>query len=130
MLLRILLGCLLLLSCSGEVKPAESQGPTPEEVERIYNLFLQGRYEDYVAEMASCDSVPGFYRQQMVDLFKQHAFQQKERNGGAIKATVERMDVTPSAQQANVFLRVYYQNQTHEVVMLPMVKIGQRWRLE
>lgn len=129
-LLPCALALLLLTACKGEEQPKAPTGPASEEVERIYNLFVQGRYEAYVDEMASCDSMPTAYRQQMIDLFKQHAHLQRQRNGGAVKGTVERMDVTPNGLHANVFLRVIYADQSHEEIMLPMVKVDDRWRLE
>ena len=107
----------MMIACGGRQPSASApEGPKAEEVERIYNLFLQGQYEAYVAEMASCDSMPDFYRRQMVDLCKQHAYQQKERNGGAV--------------QANVFLRVLYEDHSHEEILISMVKQNDRWRLQ
>lgn len=129
-LLPCALALLLLTACKGEEQSKTPAGPAKEEVERIYNLFVQGRYAAYVDEMASCDSMPTAYRQQMIDLFKQHARMQQQRNGGAVKGTVEAMDVTPNGQHANVFLRVLYDDQSHEEIMISMVKVGDRWRLE
>ena len=121
----------MVIACGGRQPSASApEGPKAEEVERIYNLFLQGQYEAYVAEMASCDSMPDFYRRQMVDLCKQHAYQQKERNGGAVQATVVRIDLAGNGLQANVFLRVLYEDHSHEEILISMVKQNDRWRLQ
>ncbi len=105
------------------------EGPEESEVLRIYNLYLKGLYEQYVQEMASCDGKPVAYRQQMVDLYEQHAAQQLSKNGGAIQATVVRIEPTPDGRQSNVFLRILYNNHSHEVVMISLVKVDGRWRL-
>ncbi len=121
----------MMIACGGRQPSASApEGPKAEEVERIYNLFLQGQYEAYVAEMVSCDSMPDFYRRQMVDLCKQHAYQQKERNGGAVQATVVRIDLAGNGLQANVFLRVLYKDHSHEEILISMVKQNDRWRLQ
>lgn len=127
----LLCTCVTMVACSGK-HPSTSppEGPTTEEVERIYNLFLQGQYDAYVAEMASCDSMPFFYRRQMIDLCKQHAYQQKERNGGAVQATVTRIEPSKNGLQANVFLRVLYEDHSHEEILISMVKLHDRWRLQ
>lgn len=119
----------LMASCaSSQDKNADE--PSVEEVERIYGLYLNGRYEEYVDEMLSCDSMPTAYRQQMADLHKMHARRQSEKNRSAVRATVERIETTTTGQQANVFLRVEYSDQSHDVVLLSMVRHNNRWRLE
>lgn len=119
----------LMASCAStqEQQPDE---PSVEEVERIYGLYLNGRYEEYVDEMLSCDSMPTAYRQQMVYLHKQHACRQSENNRKAIRVTVERIETTTTRRQANVFLRVEYSDQSQDVVLLSMVRDGERWRLK
>lgn len=106
------------------------EAPTSEEVERIYQLYLDGRYEEYVSEMQSCDKQPEGYRQQMADLHKMHAHQQREKNGGALSAKVVRIEATTTGKQANAFLRVEYRNRTHETILLSLIRDDTRWRLE
>lgn len=119
----------LMVSCaSSQEKPFEN--PSEEEVERIYGLYLAGRYEEYVDEMLSCDSMPTAYRQQMVDLHRQHAHRQNEKHRKALRATVERIEPTTTGRQANVFLRVEYSDRSQEVILLSMVRHNDRWRLK
>lgn len=101
-----------------------------EEVERVYQLYLRGNYSAYVDEMLSCDSMPHSYRQQICDLHKMHAHQQKMKNGGAIAGRVVRIENLKGERQATAFLYVNYRDKTHEVIRLSMVYDGNRWRLK
>lgn len=129
----ILSACVGIMCCGCTASPDKSavgNEPPKEDVERIYNLYLTGQYEAYVNEMLSCDNMPDFYRRQMADLHKQHAYERQEKKGHAIKATLERVDLTTTGKQADVFLRVFYHNQTHELVMISMIYHAGRWRLK
>lgn len=121
---------MMFCGCAAKSERAVVEPPSTEEVERIYNLFLSGQYEAYVSEMMSCDGMPDFYRHQMVDLHKQHAHEQKQKNGEPLQFQVERIDLTSTRKQANVFLKVVYENQNQEVVMVSMVHHKNKWRLE
>ncbi len=130
--LSYLVCCIFISACTSaksettavQIPPLESA-----EVERVYDLYQQGQYAAYIAEMASCDNAPEAYRKQMEDLHKQHAVLQQEKMGGVASARV--VNLTPSAdgRQTNVMLRVNYRNQTHEEVLLSFVWVKNRWRL-
>ena len=79
--LSYLVCCIFISACTSaksettavQIPPLESA-----EVERVYDLYQQGQYAAYIAEMASCDNAPEAYRKQMEDLHKQHAVLQQE----------------------------------------------------
>ena len=130
--LSYLVCCIFISACTSaksettavQIPPLESA-----EVERVYDLYQQGQYAAYIAEMASCDNAPEAYRKQMDALHKQHAVWKQEKMGGVASARV--VNLTPSAdgRQTNVMLRVNYRNQTHEEVLLSFVWVKHRWRL-
>lgn len=110
--------------------PIKNDIPAREEIERIYQLYLNGQYEAYVNEMASCDGMPESYRQQMVALHKQHARLQKEKNGGVRNFTIERIAPVTDGIYVNVFLRIHYVDHNQEEILLSMVKENGRWRMK
>lgn len=121
-----------LIACDAPIERKNFTETPPlevEEVERIYGLYLRGFYREYIDEMESCDNQPDYYRQQMVDLHKMHAYQQKEKYGGVKTVQIVRIEPTQNGSQANVFLRIDYNNQTHETLLLSMIYDGERWRL-
>lgn len=127
--------CILLLAfsaaCSSEKQPPPSQQllPTDEEVAGFYALYTRGDYAAFVAAMASCDDKPQDYRHQMEMLFKQHAAQAEQEKGGIKAVAVGRMEAHRGNTMVNAFLDVTYQDGTTEEVMLPLVFVGNKWRL-
>lgn len=129
---------LLLLLCAGLATGCTSSKPSPVvehpeltavEALRIYELYLTGQYEAYVAQFASCDRAPANYLRQMVCLMQFHASRQKKKMGGARSARVVRLQPSDDGRQVNAFVRVDYENQTHEEILLSFVYVGHRWRL-
>lgn len=121
----------LLLSACKKESSSTVQAPTltAEDVEQTYDLYLSGRYADYVKAIASCDDAPESHRRQMVNLLRLHAYRQKLMYGGTRKARVTRLLPSHDGQQTNAFLRVDYNNRTHEEILLSFVYLNHRWRL-
>lgn len=104
--------------------------PTNDEIEGYYNRYATGDYAGYVGLMLSLDSMPAAYRQQMIDLHKQHARLHEAEVGHPVAWHVERVEAHDDGRMLNVFLAVTYdKEQRTELVMLPLVYDGQQWRL-
>lgn len=95
-----------------------------------YAKLVAGDYAGFVAGMESCDSVPEFYREQMVTLIKQHYREEAAANGGLARVEVARTVVVQDTVAANVFLDVTYGDSTTEEIVQPMVWDGRSWRLQ
>lgn len=132
-ILILLCASLLVLSCNSkkeEERPTASLSPlSSQEVLRTFNLYLDGRYEEYVGQMLSCDRQPQTYREQMATLFKQHAADQREANGPIRSANVTSVTTDTARHTANARLRLSYENGDDENVQLQFVHDGKSWRL-
>lgn len=125
--------CLTLLFACGGAKDeatAESIPPlTGEEVIKVYELYLQGNYAEYVAHMASGEGKTADYLRQMETLLKQHAAENREANGAVRDISVTRVQTNPEAQAAQAYMNVTYaDNNTEEIQLLFVYRDGQ-WKL-
>jgi len=129
--LYVLLLC-AVFSCGSGERPQEAQVTLPSETEvaDFYNLYVHGDYAGFVAAMASCDGLPEDYRQQMATLYKQHAAAVKQDRGGVKAFKVGRMEAHNDSIHVNAFLNLTYQDGSSEEIMLPLVRVGGKWRLQ
>lgn len=113
--------------------PAVAGKPAPitaEEVDAMYALYLGGRYDAYVALMLSCDDKPESYRNDMVNLYKQHAADSAgDDSSRAVSAHTKRVEHTDDGRAATAFICVTYADSSHEELMLELQHDGRRWRL-
>ena len=113
--------------------PAVAGKPAPitaEEVDAMYALYLGGRYDAYVALMLSCDDKPESYRNDMVNLYKQHAADRAgDDSSRAVGAHTQRVEHTDDGRAATAFICVTYADSSHEELMLELQHDGRRWRL-
>lgn len=128
-LLYLILPCFLVACSQNQPGGAAKALPSGEEVVGYYNLYAQGDYAAYVAQMASCDGKPEDYRHQMELLLKQHAAQVKREKGGIKAVSFGRMEAHLDSTAVNAFLNVTYQDETTEEVMLPLVLVDNKWRV-
>ena len=112
--------CCLLLTTACDRARAEEQLeatalPDVADVAEMYGLYIRGDFDAY--------------RRQMAALFKQRHRAQVEENGGPIACRV--LEVKPNAERtyAEVFVEVTFNDRSFEEIMLPMVRIGDSWRL-
>lgn len=103
--------------------------PDAAAVAEMYGLYIRGDFEAYVRLMEPADHATEDYRRQMAALFKQRHRAQTEENGGPIACRV--LDMKPNADRtyAEVFVEVTFKDRSFEEIMLPMVRIGDSWRL-
>lgn len=103
--------------------------PEEENVVYLYNLYVRGDYSGYVAAMASCDSMPMNYRQQMQFMLKMQAHKMRKEKGGVSAVSVARMEPQPGDSMVNVYLNVVYKDSTEEEFLFPVVKKNGEWRI-
>ena len=126
-------GCLLLTMACGRARAEEQLEatalPDVADVAEMYGLYICGDFDAYVSQMESADHATEDYRRQMAALFKQRHRAQVEENGGPIACRV--LEVKPNAERtyAEVFVEVTFNDRSFEEIMLPMVRIGDSWRL-
>lgn len=123
----------VLLSChrngADMVKDKSSEGADSMAV-TCYKMQAEGRFEDYVKAMKSCDKMPADYQHRIVMMLRHHQKQVMEERKGVKNVKVLRTEMHDNERMANVFLNVSFNDGTSEEVILPMVYDGQSWRIQ
>lgn len=123
----------LTLSCGGN-RSDQGRGSyrpdslTAETVTEVYDRYVQGDYEGYVAAMASLDDKPADYKSQMALVYKQHAAEH-QGDDRLQDFKVLRIETADDGRAAQAFLETTYANGEHEEIMLSFVHDGKAWRL-
>ena len=127
----VLIAAVALCSCCGEDKAnADSDLPDEAEVAEMYNHFIRGEYGAYVDQMESLDSMPPDYRSQMVALMKQRHRQLEEERGGPRSCRIVRFVPSDDDKYCEAYVEVMYNDSTYDEILLPLVRIGDVWKLK
>lgn len=94
-----------------------------------YGLRAEGRYEEYVASMQSCDGASPEYRNAMVSLIRHHQTEVNRTKGGVAYTETIRKEMHDGDSMANVFLAVTFRDSTREEIMIPLVFHQGEWRI-
>ncbi len=130
MQLRSLSNVILLFACflPALLACGSSAGyPDEDEVGDVFELYVEGKYEKYVAKIYSCIDKPESYKVQITDLHRQHAAEQAEAGKQITNFSVERMTQHDEGRMVNVYLLVNYADGTSEEITFPMVFADGDW---
>lgn len=122
---------LLLLFCivsCGNGETSSKVDPGGAAVHYIRSL-ADGRYDEYIHAMVSCDSASDAYKKQMLVLHKQMVTTQKTECGSLETVQCVRSELGREGKTANVFLQLTYSNGMKEDIMLPLVWNNEKWRI-
>ena len=103
---------------------------TPEEVHRIYSHYVSGHFSEYVNHIASCQGKPRFYREQIINLYKQQWITQTEQFGVVDSFHIERISLSENKKHATVFIRHFYEKVTPESLLLQMINTDKGWKIK
>ena len=123
-----LLSLALVVSC-GDEKKVEKHSKPEDVVLAAYNNLIKGEYEKYVMNVQSCDSITEKYRKSLIIAAKQFMAKEKEENGGIISVNVVDAKTNKIETYSLVMLILNYGDSTSEEVAVPVVKVGESWRL-
>ena len=123
-----LLSLALVVSC-GDEKKVEKHSKPEDVVLAAYNNLIKGEYEKYVMNVQSYDSITEKYRKSLITAAKQFMAKEKEENGGIISVNVVDAKTNKSETYSLVMLILNYGDSTSEEVAVPVVKVGESWRL-
>ena len=133
-LLKLLGIGLLLIVCSctknESDKSSDETGPTPEEVYHIYTHYIEGHFSEYVSHIASCQGKPRFYREQIINLYKQQWEELTENYGKVDSIKIERIHKSDNNEYAAVYIRQYYSKAESEEILLQMVYTEKGWKIK
>lgn len=121
------LSVLLMSSCGG--RSSSSSADPGEAAIRYVRCLADGRYDEYIRGMVSCDSASDAYKKHMKVVYKQMVVAKKNEYGPLKSMRHLRSDISSGGLTATVFLQLVYANDSTEDVMLPMVSVDGQWRL-
>lgn len=126
----------LTLALTGCRKGADTAETTADDASAdsaavaFYQMRADGRYEEYIDAMESCDKMPADYKKRTLTMLRHHDRYIKEEKGGVKGVTALRSETHDKGRMANVFLKVSYGDGSHEEVLFPVVYDGKRWRVQ
>ena len=94
-----------------------------------YLLPTQGRYEDYIQAMQSCDGTTSAYQEGVKKMLKHHQETVIKNKGGVAHVETVRTELSADKYWAQVFLKVTYADSSHEEILFPLLKEKERWRI-
>ena len=123
----VLLSILLFATCG---KRETEKRAHPDEAAIYYvNLLAQEDYEAYVKEMVSCDSASDVYKEKMKIFLKQFVRRKKMHFKALKSVECLKSEATRTADGADTYLKITYQNDSTEITLFPLVWHKERWRL-
>ena len=96
--------------------------------EKYYTFLIKEKYEDFVAGIAYSDSMPQFYKEEMLEVARSFVCREKEKHGGLI--SVEAKNSVEKGNIANAFIEITFEDSVKENVSVPMVKCGEIWKMQ
>ncbi len=122
MTVAALLTMVMTLSCSTDSERVR------RAAEKDYEYLKKGKYERFVGEIAYVDSMSEDYRSQMVDLVHEYTESLNRQHGGF--ADITATSDTIFGDQAHVFLQITFADSTSEEMGVPMVRVGDEWKMQ
>lgn len=118
---------LALASCS-------TDGPTPADLAGLaaktyYISLIEGKCEAWVDGFWQPDSIPGTYRQQLVDNARMFLAQQQEEHGGIDSVHLMRAEADTARHTGQAYLTLCYRNKEREEIVVPMVFVRGLWMM-
>lgn len=128
-LLTILICTLIACSSSpSKEDPLLVEAPSPHKVEKMYQPFCIGMYEEYVSHIYSLQDKSENYRQQALNMFKQQYATIIAERKGVANFSVTRIEQSPqNPLYADAYILMHYADSTSELIVLPMVREEGKW---
>ena len=122
--------CLLCVVGIGIGSCSDKDLKDPSKAAVKYMQYLvDGKYDEYISEMVSCDSASAAYKQNMKVMLKQMVVSKFQGEGAVKEIHYVRQQGGNDEQAVMVFLQLTYANGSTESMMLPLLWADGRWRL-
>jgi len=131
--LPLLFILVLCISCGGKERTDDLPKEDTEAEEAAvtyYNLRVQGRFEEYVAAMHSCDGTTEQYQQGIEQMLRQHQNRITKEKKGVASVRPLRCELHNAGRMANIFLSVTYGDGSTEEILFPLVRDSLTWRIQ
>lgn len=97
---------------------------------KYYQMRACGDFDSYIKAMQSCEGTTEAYKKSITQMLKHHNLQTVKEKQGIQQVQFIRTELADSGKAARVFLKVSYKDQSDEEVMMPLVKVGDTWKLQ
>ena len=98
--------------------------------EGFYSHLVAGEYELFLEGKAGADSLPGSYREQLLEGYQQFMDKQQRAHGGIREVRVSNARKDTLTDYTTVLLLLCYGDSTQEEIVVPMVERNGRWRMK
>mgnify|MGYP004450233619 CR=1 FL=1 len=120
-----ILAALMLLTMASCRRSASE----PKEVaEEFYRALIEERWDDYVSLQSNADSMPSDVRRERIDMVREYMAMEREAHGGLVSAQAS-SEALIAPDYAFVFLTLQWADSTNEEILLPLVRVGEEWRV-
>lgn len=121
---------LLLFSCGdGRTELEKAQEGAMVAAETYYGFLLNGSYEQFLQGREGMAGIPDSFREQLLTTYKQFMTQQAKAHGGIRSVKSSRAVPDSSLNVMQVFLLLNYQDASTEEIVVPMVEVGDEWKM-
>ncbi len=123
---------LFLYSCDNSVNELSFTTKELSEVEisKIYNNYVNRNFREYTNHIASCQGKPRFYREQMINSYKQQFAEQLNNLGKIDSIKIEKIDLNNDKNHAVVHIKQYYEKSSPEVILLQFIFTSKGWMIK
>ena len=90
--------------------------------------IMEGRYADFVEDIAYVDEMNDSYRAEFADVLADYIASLNHRNGGITSVTAVADSIV--GDEAQVFLLLQFADSTSEEIAFPLVRRDEKWRIK
>ncbi len=114
-------------SCKKEVSdPACEAGNAAKE---YYDMLIAGKVDAFVAGCNKPERIPDSYQEQLLLNARMFVEQQTTEHRGLSAVRVCSAKADTARHVAEVFLQICYADSTKEQILVPMVRVGDTWKM-
>lgn len=131
--LFLLLGIYIITACSNENNNLTDKDDTAFQdtiAVYYYNLQANGRFDEYVESMQSCQGTTPDYKQRIIKMLQQHQKEILKVKKGVSHVQAVRTEMHNHNKMANVFLNVTYNDSSREEIIFPLVFDNGQWLIQ
>lgn len=116
----------LFLSCTSPVDECSRAGHAAVQA---FEYLIEGQYEDFVNAYYQPDSIPAGYHDFLVENAKMYYQQLLTERRGLEAVSFVSAQVDTTQHYATVRLLTAYRDSSREAIAVPMIRVGNIWKL-
>lgn len=120
-----------ILSCTNakdKDNPLLVKAPSIKQVDKLYRPLVEQNYEDFVEGIQSAHDKSEAYRNQLIDMMKQHTTETVKAHQGISNMTVVNVEQsTSNPLYAEAYIKMEYSDGTEGQILVPLVRENGKW---